>query len=333
MSTDENTALYSADGRAFGAVHAAPALTADSEVGRVTRALQVDDLLALAARIKGATEVSGGDADQLAEGCEMAVVALRNLAADLEQEREANRLTVMRWQASREASEALGTELAAAREEAGITLQAAQAEISDLKARLLEMTACAADAARDTQAALTREGVALARLRKADGVQTALEGLSETVTGRPYPEVSADLAAQIAADRIYMPTDDGSCMRCGRPEADHAGSDLGFICPSVELAEFLTKAEGDGDPDASERVTPDEIAAALKAHREQEHLAGAPFVALGDLVADLLAVTRDIEEIERVPWVARSADDSRKLLLLLKRQDTIDRALGRAVAK
>lgn len=122
--TDENTALYFADGRAFGATHAAPALTDAPEVGRVTSAtpdaLAHDDLLALAARVKVALEVWGIDAHQLADGVEI-------LAADLENEREAHRLTAL--------------EMTAAREEAGLTLQAAQAEIADLKARLLGMTA------------------------------------------------------------------------------------------------------------------------------------------------------------------------------------------------
>lgn len=364
--------------------------------------------------------------------------------------------------ALREQIAILETNLTAAREEAGVTLQAAQTEIAritaaleerradvgrltghvsdlevvlaergvaiasyqraleqrvvefaDLKARLLGMTRCAADAAKDatealvregqaldrvarasqdTMAALAREGVALARLRAAytpgadkdrvrfavrdvvnkvgadsfdlderigdmaldrlasecaaraaehlASVQPALERLAETVTGRPYPEVSADLDKQVAehpgeeltglVPARTIVTESGGAVIASRIESPR---------PPTEAMRRLMSSDDTvavDDPDAIERVTPDEIAAALRAHREQDRLAGAPFVALADLVVDWMAATKAVYEHDRSdsePWGGYSPDEVRAYEAMVERQDSAERALARAVAK
>jgi hypothetical protein len=145
--------------------------------------LELEQLLALAASVKEARGVEGVKAHQLAEGCEI-------LAAKLQ-----------------EAEDRLGYAMHqhdVDRDEAATSLASARAEIADLKQRLIGMTRCAADATRDTTAALAREGVALARLRAAEarGVQAGLEQLTETVTGRPYHEVNVHLDQKAAEHPI-----------------------------------------------------------------------------------------------------------------------------------
>lgn len=152
----EGTAAYFIDGMAFGARHAAPTIINAPEVGRVVAprrsipdALPIDDLLALAERVKVTRAVEDIEAHQLAEGAEI-------LAGDLENERDAHQRTVLELTSCREGRDA-------DREEAVMSARSAAEQIADLRAQLLEMTAVAADATQDAE--LLREGVALARLR------------------------------------------------------------------------------------------------------------------------------------------------------------------------
>jgi hypothetical protein len=136
------------------------------------------------------------------------------------------------------------------------------------------------------------EGVEILEARLADRTATAtlpaLERLTETVTGRPYQEVSADLDRQVA---------------------EHPDDETRVI----------------DDPDAPSRITPDEIADAIRAHREHEHLAQAPFVALADLVIDWIAATKAVEERDRTGSPHNRA--------MLDRLDACERALAMAVRR
>jgi hypothetical protein len=134
------------------------------------------------------------------------------------------------------------------------------------------------------------EGVEILEARLADRTATAtlpaLERLTETVTGQPYQEVSADLDRQVS-----------------------------------EYADEETR----DDPDAPSRITTDEIAASIRSHREQEHPAQAPLVALADLVVDWIAATKAVE-------IGRTGPRS-NYRAMLERLDACEIALARAVRR
>jgi hypothetical protein len=169
--TDDNTALYFADGRAFGAAHAAPALTDAPEVGRMSASIAAID-------------------------------RAETPASELAHERAAHQLTVLELTSCREdRDEAAATRnldqskievlinaLTAAREEAGVTLQAAQAEIARLTAVIADLRYVAAAQLEELN------GLHASRDTERCNATAEIAELNDRVL-----RISADLDAQVSA--------------------------------------------------------------------------------------------------------------------------------------
>lgn len=196
-----------------------------------------------------------------------------------------------------------------------------RAEIADLKTRLLGLTELCVQAGHDAFDALERERAAIAdreiaeaRLEIAQGValralermrkrsstiEAALDRAARTITGRSHAQIKADLNLQ-----MVDPDDD-----------------------DAEVVDVETKRERPRHP--SEDDAADRISRALRAARYDANrnlIVVRQFVALAQLVEDLLTAERRADLAQRIPG-------GEVPYQLLEAIDDAQRALARAVRR